>query len=157
MAEYDFTWEDDFWVTEKHVPFLGETVEITVIPEDGQEARPSPRQLAAIDALDDLPPEILEKIDNAADGHRRRVDDLINLAEEGLGDIQRDNIHEHYEIDEVVIPPHGTSPRIFQFISAECDWEEEHGMEILLCDGKVVSCTNQDCLYLENAWKGYLK
>jgi len=157
MAEYDFAWDDDFWFTEKFVPFLGETVEITVVPEDGQQARPSPRQLAAIDALDDLPANILDRIDSAADGHRRRVDEMINLHEEGLGDIQRDNIGEYYDINEVVIPPHGTSRHLYQFLLAECDWEEEHGMEFLVCDGKVVSCTNQDCLYLDEAWAGFLK
>jgi len=157
MAAYEFAWDDDFWVTEKHIPLLGEMVEITVIPEDGRQAPPSAKQLAAIDALDDLPPELMDRIDDAADGHRRRIDEMIDLAQEGLGDIRRDNIGDHYEIDEVVIPPHGRSSHVFQFLSAECDWEEEHGMEILLCDGQVFSCTNQDCLYLDPAWHGYIQ
>ena len=157
MGEYDFTWDDDFWVTNKHVPFLGGDIDIVVVPEDLEEARPSPLQLAAIDALDDIPTSILDKIDDAADAHRRRVDEMINLAEEGLGHIRRNNIREYYEINEVAIPPHGASKRVYQFLSADCDWEDEHGMEFLLCDGKVVSCTNQDCLYLDEAWSGYLK
>ena len=111
----------------------------------------------AIDALDKLPSSILDAIDNAADGHRRKVDAMINLTEEGLGFIQRQNIRDHYEIEEFVIPAHGDSERIFQFIAAECDWEEEQGMEILLCDAQVVSCTDQDCLYLDEAWAAYLK
>ena len=82
---------------------------------------------------------------------------MVDLMEEGLGEIRRDNIRDFYEIDEIVIPPHGATNRVYQFLSADCDWEPEHCMEFLLCDGKVVSCTDQDCLYLDETWNRYIK
>jgi len=157
MTDYDFTWDDGFWVTNRHVPFLCREVEIVVVPEDLEEARPTHRQIAAIDALDDVPDSIVKRLNDAADGHRRRIHDLIDLAEEGLGDICRENIADYFEIDEIVIPPLGDCARVYHFLSADCDWEPEHGLEFLLRDGEVVSCTNQDCLYLDEAWRGHLR
>lgn len=157
MAPYDFTWDNDFWVTNIHVPFLDTDMDVVVVPEDRAEAPPSPRQIAAIDALAHLPISLPGKLDAAADTHRRRIHDMIDLTEEGLGDIRRDNIRDYYEIEEIVIPPHGSNNRTYHFLSAACEWEPEHGMEFLLSDGKVVSCTDQDCLYLSEAWNGYIR
>jgi hypothetical protein len=159
MATDEFVWDRsvDWWATQRHVPALGRTLHFYVIPE-GESARPTARQVAALAQLDALPADLWEALDDAAEAYRRRTDEEVDLAGEGLGHIQRANVRDHYRIEQGVIPRLGECADVYHFLTGGCDWETEHGLEVLLKNGVVVACGPNDCLYSKGAeWDEYLR
>jgi hypothetical protein len=159
MTNTDFTFDGDFWQSERHMPFLDRRIEITLIPESEGE-KPSDRQIAVVDALQKLRPTLMDSIDEAAYAYFKEFADLIDEDEDDdddLCDITRENIRSMYEIHGITVPRLGGCQDHYQFFSASCEWEIEHGMEVLLKNGNVVSCGPADCLYLNEEWDDYIQ
>ena len=148
-----FTWDAsvDCWATRRHVPALGADVTVEVYPESPG-AAVSPRQAAVIAALDHLPPDFRDRLDDAAEVNREEFDELVDLKSCGLGHINRTNIREHYSLPSLIIPPLNRVRGDYFFLAGNCDWEEEHGIEMIVKDGGVVRCTANDCAYMASDW-----
>ncbi len=144
------------WEIQQAVPFLGQAVSVTILPES-KEQEPSPSQIAVLHSVESLAATFLDALDDAAEAYRKEVDDAVDLSEYDLGQINRSNIRKHYALDSIVIPRHGSSPHTWFFIAAECDWEEEHGMETLVKDGAIISCGMSNVLYLNEEWDRYIE
>ncbi|MBI4057786.1 hypothetical protein HY405_00470 [Candidatus Microgenomates bacterium] len=152
----ELTWTGDFWEASKNIPFLDREVKITFIT-GGEANQPTKKQLNVLGRIEDLPKDFSSILDDAADSYRKTViESLLEEDSEPIRHIQRENISNHYKIDDVVIPELGRSRDVLFFLTGECDWEEEHGIEILVKNEKVESCGMQDVLYLNEAWQKYI-
>ena len=113
---------------------------------------PSPRQLEVLTSLPLLPAVLLEEIAVSAADYCRRVDSVVNLANEGIS-VDYGDITRHYRFTTILIPELGQCESNYMFISADCDWEDEHGMEIFVADGRVIRCDRQNSLPFSGLWK----
>jgi hypothetical protein len=153
MNTFDYKWDDYFWTGLLYIPFLDTETKISVVCDTSPEqTEPTPRQLALVNALLSLPASLVNEMDDAAEKWRACVDDAVDLSEYDLGHINRQNIREHYQVQAIYIPPIGDCQDDYQFITSECDWEEEHGMQLLLKNGKFVSFGEQDGSFLNRNW-----
>lgn len=159
MADHAFTWDATFscWITAKHVPFLNRILKITIEPES-EDGQPTERQIALVDAIGSFSTSIRESINDAAEKYRKEIDDEVDLSEYDLGHINRRNIENHYMISKIVIPPIGACKDDYHFLEGSCEWEEEHGLEILLRNGEVIYCGPMEALYLNDLgqWDDYI-
>ena len=152
----ELTWTGDFWETSKNVPFLDREVKVIFITS-GEQNQPTEKQLNVLKRIEDFPKDFSNTLDDAANGYRKTViEGLLEEDSEPIRNIQRENISNHYKINSVVIPELGRSEDILFFLTGECNWEEEHGIEILVKNEKVESCGMQDVLYLNEAWQKYV-
>ncbi|MHB8914123.1 MAG: DUF6985 domain-containing protein [Minisyncoccota bacterium] len=147
-------WKEPFWECTKFIPFLGKEMEVVFITA-GKGEKPADEQLQLLDRLDSISNEFVTNIDDAAETYKKEVYENIDPAEADLS-INREDISRHFSLDTVVIPEIGQSKDVLFFLTGECDWEKEHGIEILVKDGQVVSCGMQNALYLNEEWKSYI-
>lgn len=143
----------DSCATQMPVHSLDNSVlEICVMLEDGAD-NPSNRQMTVIESLNQLPPrQLQEEIAVAARNYFREVDAEVGLSEEGI-QIDENQIETHYRFSDITIPKHNDCDTDFVLIGMECDWEEEHGMHILLADGHVAYCGSCATLFFGSGWK----
>ncbi len=52
--------------------------------------------------------------------------------------ITEDNVLDHIRIDSLIVDDDCRQDRIEYHISGGCEWEEEHGLEIAISDGKIL-------------------
>ncbi len=157
MTPDDFTWNEYWWSRRSFVPFVGREVELAVDPEDFKRAPPTPRQLAAAASALELPEELRDRLDDAAERYRLDVHEAVGLTWPEVRDINRSNIRDHYELARVLVPRLAASPHNFLFLEGECDWEDEHGIEFLLRDGVVLVCGPQEQLSNSAEWDDHIK
>lgn len=121
------------------VNFQGRDCELCVILEEGETA-PTLRQRWLIYKLQRYDSSLIDVIHDAADQHRINIEYLVgDLTEEyGLPVMNRQNIGDHYGIGLIKIPRLIGSKDDFIVLGCGCTWEEEHGMEILVMNGKTV-------------------
>lgn len=150
-SQFEF---DGFWKTMKHIPFLGHELPLIVISEH-DDVEPTARQIAVVDSIDQIPESVLSLIDDQVRIYFKRIADLVDLEGEDIR-IDEGHLAAHYSLDRIVIPRMQNCPIDYVFVTGECDWEAEHGMEILLKDGIPVECGSQDGLFLNAAWGKYI-
>lgn len=130
--KFDHEWENRYEL-EQRVKFLGFDCRVLVCAEEGADG-PSWRQRRLLSKiLRDPDPDV---IDDAADAYLNHVDDMVGLAEYGLGHINRGNIRDHYGISCITIPRQAGSPDDYVVLDGGCDWEEEHGLQLLIKNGR---------------------
>ena len=149
-----------FWQTQKYLPFLKREVLAGFISEAGDQA-PTERQIALLDSLDALTDEINPLLSAwAKKDFRRRLENWgmtpEELNEELDMEIDEQNIQNHFSINQVIIPRIGNCNRDYIFLCGSCDWDEEHGIEFLLENGKPVRSDAQGELSLSGEWNKYL-
>ena len=127
---------------------------VSFIQEDDA-ARPTARQLAALGHFQSLPTTLRHAIQPHALNFCDRIDDVVCLAEEGI-DLDRANIAKHYRLTDLVIPPLADTLANFFFLAADCDWEPEHGMQIVLDGQEIIYCNEHTTLAFGAAWKRIL-
>lgn len=167
MIPNDFRRIEYGWQTRRRLPFLNRRLKITIIPEcDG--AEPTIRQLQVLESLEPIPPEFIDGIDDYVTAHRRRYMNVISRAIRAYswltrflritsGSDMNDVFGTGYEITEIVIPQLEATPNQYFFLNAECDWDDEHGLEILVRDGTVVHCGMQEMPYfIGSEWLKYI-
>ena len=71
-------------------------------------------------------------------------------------EIDLDNLQNHFSINEVLIPRISDCQTNYIFLAGECDWDQDHGIEFLLKDGKPIRCGAQKGLALSKGWDEYL-
>jgi hypothetical protein len=149
----EFEYGEDSCVTQMQVPSLDNMIlEICVMLEDGA-SKPSNRQIDVIQSLNKIPSKQLQnEIAAGARQYFREVDSKVELADDGIH-IDENQIETHYRFAIITIPKHNECRTDFAVIGMECDWEEEHGMHILLADGHVVYCGSCATLFFGQGWK----
>jgi hypothetical protein len=145
------------WETKKYVAFLGREVPARFISErDNQE--PTARQIAILDSVDDLSQEIVPQlVEWAQRDLQTRLSNWGITIDELEIEIEPDNLQNHFSINEILVPRIGDCKINYIFLAGACDWDEEHGIEFLLKDGKPISCGAQEGLALNKSWDAYLQ
>jgi len=143
------TLDGGFWSTDKYVPALGKSLIVRIMHDDDEP--PTKRQMDALRSIDRLPDELPADIAAHAVPYFHKVDDVVCLADEGVH-IDVSQIDRHYQITSVLIPPLGEADDLFLLLSADCDWEPEHGMRLVLENGRVIGCGPHDSLAFGAAW-----
>ena len=149
----DFILDGRLWETERQVPLFHTKVKIYIMQED--DSPPAQRQREILESLDTLPESFLLDVATHALAYYRQVDSVVNLSGEGCVIDERD-IEQHYTIKSVLIPEIGNCETDYMFISADCDWEEEHGMQLLVADGQVIACGDSSTLPFSSLWKNVI-
>jgi len=152
---------DVFWRTNKYIPFLGFEIGVKFISEDHEDQPPTPRQMALLDSIDKLTENFKPKIDDWAkkDFKQRLAKWRMprETLEKSIGiTIDEQNIQNHYHIHQVTIPRIEICVHNYIFLSGECDWDMEHGIEFLLKNGDPIRCSAQQGLSLSGKWNQYL-
>ena len=117
--------------------------------------RPTARQLLALEHFQALPATLATAIQSHALKYCERIDDIVCLEEEGIT-IGRGNIARHYRLRELVIPPLADTTADFFLLTADCDWEPEHGMQIILDGNEILYCDDHTTLAFGAAWSRIL-
>ena len=117
----------------------------------GDARRPTPRQLAALEHFQSFPTTLPAAIEPHALNYCDRIDEIVCLHEEGIA-IDRANIAKHYRLTDLVIPPLSDTSANFFFLTADCDWEPEHGMQIVLDGPEILYCDDHTTLAFGAAW-----
>jgi hypothetical protein len=150
---YQFTF-DVLWKTTKYILFLERELEVIIISESNDQ-EPTVRQVEVIDSIDKISPTVLGLIREQAKAYYKRVAELVDLEEYDI-EINEEDLDNHYSLNGIVIPRMQDCTTNYVFLTGECDWDPEHGIEILLKEGVPIECGEQDCLYLNAAWKSYI-
>ena len=120
------------------INFLGELYRLHIFPE-GDSASPTPRQLITVASIEEAPVNLMQEICQHARAYCERVDEYVGLEDDGIT-IDYQNISQHFRATNVLVPELGNFDGCIYGVQYECDWEPEHGMQILFEDGNVVSC-----------------
>ena len=144
-----FKRSDGFWDASAHVPVFGSTLTVHIMCEN--DVSPTPRQKEVLNSLENLPRGLVREITKFAIDYYQRIDDAVDLAYEGRA-IKKRDIAKHYTIKSILIPNMGDCDTNYFFISADCTWEEEHGMQILVEDGQVRYCGDHTTLAFSHHW-----
>lgn len=156
MSPDDFTFEHHFWRRTVYVPMFGTELEVSIDAEDFRSAPPTSRQLDAADTALQLSLSLRDLLDDAAELYRLKVHEAVGLTWPEVAGINRSNIREHYRVDSIFVPRLRSCPNNFLFLHGECDWEDEHGIEFLLRDGRILQCGPQDGLAQNESWNDYI-
>jgi len=146
LDRQNFNWDTYWWTaTNQDLPFLSKPISITIYSHcerqgtsPDQSVPPSDRQLVIANSLFELPVNLADSMHHVAEASRAETDEAVGLADEGLGHINRDNIHLFYKIDSILIPQDCSDDESVVFLDGECAWEEEHGLRISMRDGTLV-------------------
>jgi hypothetical protein len=158
MNDFHLDSEFGYWRTRRHIPFLDRRVEVIIVPEN-EGADPTQRQLQVLESAESLPPSFMESLDDHATRHRRyslhlladfvrgyrRLFRMCGIRLEGDSDEWAGN---EYEVTGIVVPPLAAMFDAYFFVEAECDWDEEHGLEFMVRNNVVVRCHLQERAYL---------
>jgi hypothetical protein len=132
------------------LPFQAETLPVVYEKED---AEPTRRQRQVAEQIEAFSASIGPKIALASQAF---YDDYADWGPAIEANVQRSDLLRHIHFEEVVIPRLGQSSHDWWFLSGRCDWEPEHGIEVLLDGSEVVSVGPCDCLFLNEEWDRYL-
>ena len=146
----EFVLESRLWKTAKTVPLFGAMLKVYIMQEG--ESLPTQRQIEVLYSLNDLTDHVLKDIANHALEYFRQVDAVVNLAGEGIV-IDESRIECYFRFESILIPELGECETNYFFVSADCDWEPEHGMEVLVGDGRVFYCGDHSSLPFSSVWK----
>jgi hypothetical protein len=150
-----FEWDGDFWRSRCLVPALEAELPVVIIPE--REDGPTPRQLEVAEAVAALPATVVPDMHDHLWRYYQETATYVSEEDLGCSLSSAKEVAGHYTITEIVVPRLGESKHAFLFITGECEWEVEHGFELLLRDGKVIKCEMAaDCLFLNEEWDSYI-
>jgi hypothetical protein len=140
-----------------HVPVLGRIVEVSVDPEDSSSKLPSPSQLRALDAFLALAADQKEDWTHqvALDCHYTCLRYEIDGEDPPMRLTKRSDVWKHARLGQLFIPQHGTSADRYVFVCGGCDWEDEHGLELLFKNERLFKVGQQDGLAQNEEWSLY--
>jgi hypothetical protein len=159
MNANDIEWKrTEFFIESKvHIACLGEEVDILVYPEDDSLNLPSPSQLHALDAF--LALDLAQKVDwshqLALDCHYACLRDEIDGEDPIMVLRIREDVWDHVRLNQLLIPQHGTTSDRYLFFTGNCDWEEEHGLELLFKNERLIKVGPQEGLAQNEEWSLY--
>lgn len=143
-----------YWTIKKFLSFLKQEIKIMFDKED-KESGITEKQLMAYQGITKLPDSFLKDSNKGIYENYIYVSDSVDPKPPKISG--SDNVWEHIRVDSILIPRHKNSQHIFFFLEIECDWEEEHGLEILFKDYKPILFTQQEGLSSSEEWEDYIK
>ena len=57
-----------------------------------------------------------------------------------------------FRLESLLIPEIRNCNTNYFFASFDCDWEEEHGMQVLIADGEIILCGESTSLPFSSQW-----
>lgn len=133
------------WKSVLYVPLLRSNVALYIVQENPSD--PTSRQQHILESMESLPASLLDDIADHALGHYRRSD----AATEGIL-VDSTNVAKHFQYKSILIPEIQNCETKFFFLSADCDWGQEHGMQFLIGDGRVIACGDHSSLPFSKQW-----
>jgi hypothetical protein len=136
-----------------HVPLFSASLEVRVNAEQGATS-PTASQLGALQQFLELPSSQRDALTHelVLVCHevcaQRRIDgqDLpIRLA-------RRADVWSYVGFSTITLPAHGATRDRYVFVAGGCDWDEEHGIELLFKNGRLFKLSAQDGLATNEAW-----
>jgi hypothetical protein len=155
-ADIEWKRDDDSFVSSSPVPIplIGRSLPIRV---ERERREPTPAQLEAVHGLLRLPAERLEEFTHAV-----ALDCWYACLEFEIADQvppvrlrKRTQVWRHVTWQEVHIPTHRRSRDRYAFLYAECAWDVEHGLELLLQNGRLLRVGRQEGLSSSEEWDLY--
>ncbi len=112
----------------------------------------SDRQLDFYRSLtrDDFPQA--NELDDRAFGYFQEVAKIIEVGECCSQEITRKNIEKHYEIQRVLVPPLWNNKDRYLVLGGNCDWDVEHGIQMIVKNASVIKCGESDGIYQGLGW-----
>ena len=140
----DFHWDEYWWSAKsQRVPFLTNPVTVTIYThceragtDPNENVLPTDRQIEIANSLFGLNADLSNSMDDVAELARAECDEQIDLADYGLGHINRKNIGDHYRIQTIIVPGDCSPIDEYLFLDGECDWEDEHGLRLSMKNGE---------------------
>jgi hypothetical protein len=146
----------DFFVyrTEIPVPLLSRSLRVRVVA-DGRAV--SAAQAESLAELRRLPPERREDFTHpvALDCWFTCQEIEIDGEEPPVILRKRTQVWRHVDLREILIPRHGKSRDRYVFLHGNCDWDREHGLELLLKNGRLLRVGRQEGLFCSEEWGLY--
>jgi len=146
-----------FFEAKLRVPVLGQVAEVSLDRESDSARAPSPAQLHALDKFLALGPE-----QKAGWTHQVALNcqyTCLRLEVDGLEPPlqlrKRDAVWKHVRLRQVFVPRHGSTRDRYVFVHGGCDWEEEHGLELLLKNERLFRVGQQEGLAQNQEWSLY--
>jgi hypothetical protein len=148
---------DFFFEARLSVPVLGMTMDVWVEPENESDKGPSPAQLRALQSF------LLLACDQKDEWTHQVAMDCYHTCqrakmEGGKPPVslrQRKAVWKHVRLKQVLIPAHGKSGDRYVFVDGECDWEQEHGLELLFKNERLFKVGPQEGLSANEEWQRY--
>lgn len=151
----DLTWNGDFWEAYIYISIFSESLTQVYIYRDDCSA-PTQRQLSVFNKLSLLPESIVYDIEKNAVSYFEKVDsEMSNNSQRS--EIDKNRIWANLKIKRILIPELYECNDDFFIISAECDWEPEHGMELLVKNCSVISCNENRGIAFNPQWEDVVK
>ena len=131
-------WDGYFWSQPISIPIQDGVVLLRIVT-NGSEDPPTARQIEVASGVGDYLVGLNDYLDDFAEAACRDMDDHVDLAAEGIA-IDYHHIRRHYKVRSVVIGAlEGCSDDYF-FLTCDCDWDEEHGIQFMLAGREVLHC-----------------
>jgi hypothetical protein len=61
-------------------------------------------------------------------------------------------IWQHVQFNGVIVPRHGGTQDRYVFLSGNCSWDPEHGVELLFKNGRLFKVDRANALYVSDEW-----
>ncbi|QDT78582.1 hypothetical protein Mal35_20310 [Gimesia maris] len=151
----DFELDSRLWGARSIVASCGNMECQIYIIQEG-ELPPTQHQLQVLESFMRLAEaDVATDLADYALKYCEEVEELIDLKEEGI-EIDKKNISNHFNVTTILIPELGDSDSAFVFLSADCEWEEEHGMQFLFENGKIIWCGDHGTLPFSPQWNSII-
>ncbi len=99
---------------------------------------------------DDFPPA--DELDDWAFKYFQEIANIIDVSECGCQDVTRHNIDDHYQIQRALVPPLWGSEDRYLVLGGNCDWDDEHGIQMVVKNATVIKCGPADGIYQGLGW-----
>lgn len=127
-------------------PLLGSAVPV-LIHTDGQDIQPD--QLHTLSRFLDIPTEARTKLIEPLFADYREARDAVGEGPEIAGP---ERVWEFVRWTTVLIPLQGPSGSLFVFVQGDPAWEEEHGVELLFRDERLVRLDRASGAFLSSCF-----
>lgn len=149
--------KDYFFEAKLRVPVLGGIVRVEVDLEDDSCASPSTAQLKSLTCFANLATELKSDWTHqiALDCHYTCLQLEVEGEKPPLRLRRRSNVWKHLKLTDVFVPQHGKSVDRYVFVAGSCDWEDEHGLELLFKNEQLLKVGRSDGLAQNEEWELY--
>jgi hypothetical protein len=145
------TFNEYFWEIAKDVPFLGRNVVFYIDPEDKSNPGISDKQRAVYHSILNMPLNTKNVAAPAIFNNYLEIRDAVDPEPPHID--RPEDVWNHVEIIHILKPIHRNSQHKYFFIDFNCDWEEEHGLELLFKNGQLILVTQAEGIWGNAEWQ----
>jgi hypothetical protein len=145
------TFNGYFWEVANDVPFLGRNVVFYIDSEDKNSPDISDKQRAVFQSILNMPLDTKDVAAPAMFDNYLKVKDAVDPEPPHIDGPE--DVWNHVEIVNILIPIHRSSRHEYFFIDFNCDWEEEHGLELLFRNGQLILVNQAEGLWSNAKWQ----